>query len=197
MGAIVHYVSYGTTGGEYPSACRAAIVTAVDTYQDGVDADGMHIGHVSLCVLNPEGQFFNRAVMQSEDEHRGGTWHWPKQATPETIEPARSQVRIENMTVKDMDPKKLADELAWLTHGWPRIQRQPPSVEYHWMITYLVPTVGGFNFRQKSGRCHPGSRTRSEMFEALAQQIMDEDGLTLADFSVVYFGMEPNSLDAA
>lgn len=78
VGRIVHYVSYGTPGGEYPSVCRAAIVTAVDTYQDCVGGGGLHIGHVSLCVLNPEGMFFNRAVLQSEDEHRGGTWHWPE-----------------------------------------------------------------------------------------------------------------------
>lgn len=78
VGQIVHYVSYGTPGGEYPSVCRAAIITAVDTYQDGVGGGGLHIGHVSLCVLNPEGQFFNRAVQQSEDDHRGGTWHWPE-----------------------------------------------------------------------------------------------------------------------
>lgn len=28
IGRIVHYVSYGTTGGEYPSVCRAAVITA-------------------------------------------------------------------------------------------------------------------------------------------------------------------------
>ena len=76
VGEIVHYQSYGTPGGEYPSVCRAAIVTDVDTYQDG--PGDRFIGHVSLCVLNPEGQFFNRAVLQDEDEKRGGTWHWPE-----------------------------------------------------------------------------------------------------------------------
>jgi hypothetical protein len=76
IGQIVHYVSYGTPGGEYPSVCRAAIVTAVDEYQAPVD--GKFIGHVSLCVLNPEGQFFNRAVHQDEESHKGGTWHWPE-----------------------------------------------------------------------------------------------------------------------
>lgn len=79
VGRVVHYVSYGTPGGEYPSVCRAAIITAVDDYQTpAVNDDGAHIGHVSLCVLNPEGMFFNRSVGQSEDNHRGGTWHWPE-----------------------------------------------------------------------------------------------------------------------
>lgn len=79
VGRMVHYVSYGTPGGEYPSVCRAAVVTAVDDYQTpAADDEGNHIGHVSLCVLNPEGMFFNKSVLQNEDEHRGGTWHWPE-----------------------------------------------------------------------------------------------------------------------
>lgn len=71
-----------------------------------------------------------------------------------------------------------------------------PALDYHWMITYVVPKMGGFDFRQRSGVCQPGGRTRSEMFEALARQVMDEDGLTVAGFAVAYFGLEPNKLDA-
>lgn len=67
IGRIVHYVSYGTPGGEYPSVCRAAIVTETDTSDT-----------VGLCVLNPTGQFFNRTVTHDEDGHLGGTWHWPE-----------------------------------------------------------------------------------------------------------------------
>lgn len=75
----VHYVSYGTPGGEYTSECRAAIVTAVDDYQyPALNEDGTHIGHVSLCVLNPEGMFFNKTVRHDEADKRGGTWHWPE-----------------------------------------------------------------------------------------------------------------------
>lgn len=70
VGRIVHYVSYGTPGGEYPSVCRAAIITEADS-EPGVTA-------VGLAVLNPEGMFFNRDVTHSEDDHRGGTWHWPE-----------------------------------------------------------------------------------------------------------------------
>jgi hypothetical protein len=70
---IVHYVSYGTPGGEYPSVCRAAIVTEVPS---GV----FNLGEqpVGLCVLNPEGLFFNKSVPHDETEKRGGTWHWPE-----------------------------------------------------------------------------------------------------------------------
>jgi hypothetical protein len=45
VGRIVHYVSYGTPGGEYSRECRAAVVTEV---QDDPRAS------VGLCVLNPE-----------------------------------------------------------------------------------------------------------------------------------------------
>jgi len=72
VGRIVHYVSFGTPGGEYPSACRAAVVTGAVTSDAGVDRP------VSLCVLNPEGLFFSKDVAHSEDDHRGGTWHWPE-----------------------------------------------------------------------------------------------------------------------
>jgi hypothetical protein len=72
VGRIVHYVSYGTPGGEYKSECRAAIVAAVI---DGGDCD-----LVDLVVLNPTGLFFNRCAYDAggEPAHRGGTWHWPE-----------------------------------------------------------------------------------------------------------------------
>jgi hypothetical protein len=87
VGRVVHYVSYGTPGGEYKSECRAAVVTEVPA---GV-ADPQTIG---LCVLNPTGQFFNRSVPYHEGDtghdhageeipersYRGGSWHWPERA---------------------------------------------------------------------------------------------------------------------
>jgi hypothetical protein len=63
---MVHYVSYGTPGGEYSSECRAAVVAAV---VDETTCD--------LVVLNPTGMFLNRCA-QDEDTKRGGTWHWPE-----------------------------------------------------------------------------------------------------------------------
>ncbi|MEU3522340.1 hypothetical protein AB0E62_00430 [Streptomyces sp. NPDC038707] len=65
VGRIVHYVSYGTPGGEYTSQCRAAVITEAPRGDSDL---------VGLAVLNPEGAFFNRYVPQSEGEHRGGTW---------------------------------------------------------------------------------------------------------------------------
>jgi hypothetical protein len=95
IGRVVHYVSYGTPGGEYKSECRAAVVT---------EADGEVVG---LCALNPTGLFFNRGVAYhdgaetpgtpdcpqagyhgsphrycacgwAEASYKGGTWHWPE-----------------------------------------------------------------------------------------------------------------------
>jgi hypothetical protein len=70
VGRIVHYVSYGTPGGEYPSVDRAAVITETPEhpwYNDGV---------VGLAVLNPTGAFFNRDVVYDADG-APGTWHWP------------------------------------------------------------------------------------------------------------------------
>ena len=106
VGRIVHYVSYGTPGGEYTSQCRAAIIAAVPRPGD-VDA-GIDDDAVDLVVLNPTGLFFKRcqhhdggetpgkpdcpndhAAMPfrycpepgcewQEASHKGGTWHWPE-----------------------------------------------------------------------------------------------------------------------
>ena len=111
---IVHYVSYGTPGGEYPPACRAAIVTEVgqwvtmDTRDDGIF---VHAGNravrtltqhfyedaLALTVLNPTGLFFNGAgpvaCLHDETDHKGGTWHWPERddapMTPSVAQQAR------------------------------------------------------------------------------------------------------------
>lgn len=86
VGRVVHYVAYGTPGGEYPAGiCRAAIVTEV--YDGPGNVIGAHsltvqpdgsISDVGLCVLNPTGQFFNRAVPCDNETKRPGTWHWPE-----------------------------------------------------------------------------------------------------------------------
>jgi hypothetical protein len=69
VGRIVHYVAYGTPGGEYQAgAHRAAIVTEVLDDQGGV----------SLCIFNPTGMHFNRAGYS--EEPKPGTWHWPERS---------------------------------------------------------------------------------------------------------------------
>lgn len=76
VGRIVHYVSYGTPGGEYPSVCRAAIITELPGQATGQRTKDSTT--VNLCVLNPGGMFFNKYVKYSDQEHHGGTWHWPE-----------------------------------------------------------------------------------------------------------------------
>jgi hypothetical protein len=58
--------------------CRAAIITAVDDYQEPQPGDETHVGAVDLAVLNPTGMFFDRGVLQDETHKAGGTWHWPE-----------------------------------------------------------------------------------------------------------------------
>ena len=70
VGRIVHYVSYGTPGGEFAPEHRAAIVTEVA--EPGTNAI------VGLCVLNPTGMFFNRGVFYDETAASPGSWHWPE-----------------------------------------------------------------------------------------------------------------------
>jgi hypothetical protein len=88
VGQSVHYVSFGTPGGEYGRACRAAIVTVVHD-DDPVPEHG--IPYVGLFVANPTGLFLNEHVgygpgrPAGEDtslcygaDYDGGTWHWPE-----------------------------------------------------------------------------------------------------------------------
>jgi hypothetical protein len=94
VGRIVHYRSFGTPGGEYASKCRAAVIAEVGCwvtkstqYVAAHDATDQHRARdlrqwfvedaCSLAVLNPAGEFFNECE-HSEDNHRGGTWHWPE-----------------------------------------------------------------------------------------------------------------------
>lgn len=102
VGRMVHYVSFGTPKGEYTSMCRAAIITEVGqwvpvdiTTPDSFSrSEGRPIRMVeqwwfddaiSLAVINPTGMFFGGgagpatvACRHDEDEHAGGTWHWPE-----------------------------------------------------------------------------------------------------------------------
>jgi len=68
VGRIVHYQSYGSPGGEYPSILRAAIITELDSSPVP--------GAVALCILNPTGMFFSAAVPYA-DEPTPGHWNWP------------------------------------------------------------------------------------------------------------------------
>jgi len=75
VGRIVHYVSYGTPGGEFTSECRAAIVAEVP----GASAIRGHVDPrqlLGLVVFSPQGLFFNRVPYSAEP--KGGTWHWPE-----------------------------------------------------------------------------------------------------------------------
>lgn len=91
VGRQVHYVSYGTPGGEYASVCRAATITEVGTWitvhtvEVPVLADGRRTRSVqqqwddeacALEVHNPTGLFFK--TCRHDEDKAAGTWHWPE-----------------------------------------------------------------------------------------------------------------------
>ncbi len=90
IGRIVHYVSFGTPGGEYGHECRAAIVTEVSGEHASSHRGGIE-PLVGLCAVNPTGLFFKQDVKPDQGtdqgasgsrlcgglDDRGGTWHWP------------------------------------------------------------------------------------------------------------------------
>jgi hypothetical protein len=78
---VVHYVAYGTPGGEYPvGAHRAAVITEVYPPQGNPGEVDMEpeTGIVSLCIMNPTGLFFTQRVSYDPTAQRPGTWHWPE-----------------------------------------------------------------------------------------------------------------------
>jgi len=95
VGLIVHYVSYGTPGGEFNRECRAAVVTEVQG-ENLTAIQAMLPEKVGLAVLNPTGMFFHPLAAGGcpadggQVDHlqptnmcggavfAGGTWHWPE-----------------------------------------------------------------------------------------------------------------------
>jgi hypothetical protein len=80
----VHYVAFGTPGGEYPSTCRAAVVTGVPLVPGTLaEAQAALVDlEVDLFVMNPSGTFHNRGCRHDESvaeggARAGGTWHYP------------------------------------------------------------------------------------------------------------------------
>lgn len=94
VGRMVHYVSYGTPGGEYQSVCRSATIAEVGGWVT-VGNDSASLGPgvkgaqriqewdpeaCALVVSNPTGLFFKTCPYDGGDQptYRGGTWHWPE-----------------------------------------------------------------------------------------------------------------------
>lgn len=74
VGRTVHYKSYGSPidkdgNQKFKSVPRAAIITEV--YSDESGETSMTI---ALCVLNPEGVYFNKNVEYGD---LPGQWSWP------------------------------------------------------------------------------------------------------------------------
>ena len=70
VGRMVHYVAYGTPGGEYKAGAHRAAIVA-----DVLDAN---LGKCTLMVANPTGIHFNTSSFSNG--HEPGTWHWIEKA---------------------------------------------------------------------------------------------------------------------
>jgi hypothetical protein len=71
VGDDVHYVAYGTPGGEFePGKHRAAKITEVPPYIHPEST-------VSIVVFNPIGLIFQQHI-PFDPTGRPGTWHWPE-----------------------------------------------------------------------------------------------------------------------
>jgi hypothetical protein len=110
VGHPVHYVAYGTPGGEYQSVCRHAVVTEVGAwvnvaYEDEtVGGFGQRARTViqnyqeetcAVVVFNPTGQFFN--TVRHDEERTPGTWHYPcaRQSLTGVVQPDGSTITAE------------------------------------------------------------------------------------------------------
>ena len=91
VGRVVHYVAYGTPGGEFPAgAHRAAIITEVD-------AKDTPIMSVGLAVLNPTGLHFQRGVLRDDAGEQPGSWHWPEYVPPTDAPPAPTNPNLTDL----------------------------------------------------------------------------------------------------
>jgi hypothetical protein len=74
VGRIVHYVAYGTPGGEYPAGKRRAaiVVEVIRRLPTEIEIEP----EVTLCVFNPTGMHWTKAPYSEKPVP--GTWHWPE-----------------------------------------------------------------------------------------------------------------------
>lgn len=92
VGRIVHYVSYGSPvrddlTQQYPSECRAAIVTEVfgplkpfpEYLASAHGKSGPEWEHwATMTVFTPQGHFTNTGPYDGSEDPAPGTWHWPE-----------------------------------------------------------------------------------------------------------------------
>lgn len=91
IGRIVHYTSLGSAPQdgvqEFPSVCRAAIVTSVLDLNQGV---------VTLTVFNPTGDnkteaMFDVDYLELNGSATPGRWHWPERASAPLVSGAEDK----------------------------------------------------------------------------------------------------------
>ena len=76
VGRQVHYIAYGTPGGEYPAGVKRALIVTQ------VHEPGNPESRVGVAVLNPTGFFFNADIPFGTEP---GCWCWPEYVPPITV----------------------------------------------------------------------------------------------------------------
>ncbi len=79
VGRVVHYIAYGTPGGEFPAGEKRAAIIAQVFMPQFPNPEAV----VGLCVLNPNGFYFNDSVPFGTEP---GCWCWPEFVPSITVE---------------------------------------------------------------------------------------------------------------
>jgi len=78
VGRVVYYISHGSPDGTHAALQhRAAIITEVYHNPTRENEDNLST-NVGLCVLNPNGMYFQRHTPYDATGMQPGTWHWPE-----------------------------------------------------------------------------------------------------------------------
>lgn len=91
VGRVVYYKSLGSPNGEFESTDRAAIITQVH-----------NATCVGLCILNPNGMYFNESVVQGQE---AGKWDWMPFQKGQAAKTEELERYIKNQEVDTREPQ--------------------------------------------------------------------------------------------
>jgi hypothetical protein len=104
IGQTVHYVSRGSADGVFLPQHRAAVITELA-------GDGDR-SHVSLCILNPQGLFYDALIRHDEEQKAPGTWHWIEDEDLGLPLPLACQPAAPETAAKAVPPPSFAPTMA-------------------------------------------------------------------------------------
>ncbi|MEO3856191.1 hypothetical protein [Acrocarpospora sp. B8E8] len=77
-------------------------------------------------------------------------------------------------------------------------ETQTEGTEYHWIISYLVPSACGHGFRTSmhNGVVTLTTESREDAFQQVLRQVIEAEGIGADEFCTLAFTLEPNRLAA-